>query len=96
MNVSVLGNVFCRQFLKNRQFQAKSNEINQINYKNIWLLKVIMILIMTAQVLYFNDFCEKDPTLMPLSDFYIEYLTFHTWWEIVIMQTNFHVTALNE
>ena len=63
MNVSVLGNVFCRQFLKNRQFQAKSNEINQINYKNIWFLKVIMILIMTAQVLYFNDFCEKDPHL---------------------------------
>ena len=36
---------------------------NQINYRNIWFLKVIMILIMTAQAVFFNDFSEKDPHL---------------------------------
>ena len=36
---------------------------NQINYRNIWFLKVIRILIMTVQVPFFNDFSEKDPHL---------------------------------
>ena len=33
---------------------------NQINYRNIWFPKVIIILIMTAEVLFFNVFSEKD------------------------------------
>ena len=33
---------------------------NQINYRNIWFPKVIIILIMTAQVLFFNVFSKKD------------------------------------
>ena len=36
---------------------------NQINYKNIWFPKVTIILIMTAQVLFFNGFSQKDPHL---------------------------------
>ena len=36
---------------------------NQINYRNIWFPKLILNLIMTAQVLFFNDFSEKDPHL---------------------------------
>ena len=42
-------------------FDHISRIYNQINYRNIWFLKVIMILIMTTQVLFFNDFSEKDP-----------------------------------
>ena len=37
-------------------------ESAKINYRNIWFPKII-ILIMTAQVLFFNDFSEKDPYL---------------------------------
>ena len=36
---------------------------NQINYRIIWFGKVIIILIITAQVLFFNAFSEKDPHL---------------------------------
>ena len=36
-----------------------SRTYNQINYKNIWFAKVIMILIMMAQVLLFDVFFEK-------------------------------------
>ena len=34
---------------------------NQINYRNIWFGKVIIILLMTTQVLFFDVFFEKDP-----------------------------------
>ena len=37
-----------------------SRNYNQINYKNIWFPKQIIILIMTAQVVFFNVFSEKD------------------------------------
>ena len=33
---------------------------NQIYYRNIWFPKVIIILIMAAQVVFFNIFSEKD------------------------------------
>ena len=36
---------------------------NQINYRNIWFAKVSMILIMMAQVLFFDIFFEKNPHL---------------------------------
>ena len=39
---------------------------NQINYRGIWFAKVIIILIMTAQGLFFNVFFKKTRTLMPL------------------------------
>ena len=35
-------------------FDHISRIYNQINYRNIWFLKVIIILIMTAQVLFFK------------------------------------------
>ena len=44
-------------------FDHISRIYDQINYRNIWFLKVIMVLIMTAQVLFFNDFSKKDPHL---------------------------------
>ena len=40
-----------------------SRMYNQSNYRNIWFLKVIMILIMMARGFFFNDFSEKDPHL---------------------------------
>ena len=40
-----------------------SRTYNQINYRNIWFAKLIIILIMTAQVLFFDVFTEKDPYL---------------------------------
>ena len=36
---------------------------NQINYRNILFAKVIIILIMTAQVLFFDVFFQKIPVL---------------------------------
>ena len=53
-------------FLQNHifsKFAHISRIYNQINYSNIWFPKVIIILIMTAQVLFFNAFSEKDPHL---------------------------------
>ena len=41
-------------------FDHISRIYNQIKYRNIWFEKVIIILIMTAQVLFFNVFFEKD------------------------------------
>ena len=45
------------------KFHHISRTYNQINYRNIWFPKVIIILIMTGQVLFFNVFSEKDPHL---------------------------------
>ena len=42
-------------------FDHISRIYNQINYRNIWFPKVIIILIMTAQVLFFNVFFRKRP-----------------------------------
>ena len=47
-------NIFCK-------FDHISRTRNQINYRNIWLATVIIILIMTAQVLFFDIFFKKDP-----------------------------------
>ena len=44
-------------FLK---FDHISRICNQINYSNIWFPKVITVLIMTVQVLFFNVFSKKD------------------------------------
>ena len=41
-------------------FDHISRICNQINYRNIWFPKVIIILIMMAQVLFFNPFPQKD------------------------------------
>ena len=45
------------------KFDHISRTYNQINYRNIWFPKVIRILIMTAQVLFFDIFSKKDPHL---------------------------------
>ena len=42
------------------KFDHISRTYNQINYRNVWFPKVIIILIMTAQALFFNAFSEKD------------------------------------
>ena len=44
-------------------FDDFSRIYNQINYRNILFRKVMIILIMTAQVLFFNLFFKKDPDL---------------------------------
>ena len=36
---------------------------NQINSRNIWFPKITIIIIMTVQVLFSNDFSKKDPPL---------------------------------
>ena len=36
---------------------------NHINYRSIWFAKVIIVFIMTAQVLFFDVFSEKEPHL---------------------------------
>ena len=41
-------------------FDHISRICNQISYRNIWFPKVIIILIMMAQVLFFNAFSEKN------------------------------------
>ena len=48
-------------------FDHISRICNKINYSNIWFPKVIIILIMTAQVLFLTLFPKKNRTLMPLS-----------------------------
>ena len=45
------------------KFYHISRIYNQINYRNIWFAKVIIILIMTAQVIFFHAFSKKDPHL---------------------------------
>ena len=42
------------------KFDHISRTYNQINYRNIWFAKVIIILIMTAQVLFSILFFEKE------------------------------------
>ena len=44
-------------------FDHISRVYNQINYRNISFAKVTIILIMMAQVLFFDIFFEKDPHL---------------------------------
>ena len=44
-------------------FDHISRICNEINYRNIWFPKVILILIMTEQVLFFNVFSKKEPHL---------------------------------
>ena len=41
-------------------FDHISRICNQISYRDIWFPKVLIILIMTAQVLFFKVFSEKD------------------------------------
>ena len=48
-------------------FNHNSRTYNQINYRNIWFTKVIIILFMTAQVLFAMFFLKKTRTLMLLS-----------------------------
>ena len=45
------------------KFYHISRIYSQINYRNIWFAKVIIILIMTAQVIFFHVFSKKDPHL---------------------------------
>ena len=42
-------------------FDHISRTCNEINYRNIWFEKVIIIFIMTAQLLFFNVFFRKRP-----------------------------------
>ena len=64
--LSVFGENYSRRFSNFLQtqifwrFHHISRTCNQINYRNIWFPKVIIILIMTAQVLFFNVFSKKD------------------------------------
>ena len=51
------------------KFDHISKTYNQINNRNIWFAKVIIILIMTAQVLFSIFFLKKTCTLMPLGPF---------------------------
>ena len=56
-------------------FDHISRIYKQINYKDIWFPKVIINLIMTAQVLFFNVFSEKDQHLNGIEPRHI-----HTWY----------------
>ena len=56
-------------------FDHISRIYKQINYKDIWFPKVIINLTMTAQVLFFNVFSEKDQHLNGIEPRYI-----HTWY----------------
>ena len=64
-NLSVFGennSRRCFNFLQTHifwNFDHISGIYNQINYRNIWFLKVIMILIMTAQVLFSTIFRKR-------------------------------------
>ena len=69
-------------------FDHISRICNQINYSNIWFAKVIIILIMTAQVLFLMFFSKKTHTLMLLSirgwsnSFAADVLCMEKWWLI--------------
>ena len=58
-------------------FDHISRTYNQIDYSNIWIAKVIIILIMTAQVLFFDVFSEKDPHLNAVEEYHIILLIMH-------------------
>ena len=45
------------------KFDHISRIYNQINYRNIWSTKVTAILLMMAQVPFFDIFFKKDPQL---------------------------------
>ena len=69
-------------------FDHISRICNQINYSNIWFAKIIIILIMTAQVLFLMFFPKKTHTLMLLSirrwsnSFAADVLCMEKWWLI--------------
>ena len=50
-------------------FDHISKICNQIYYMNIWFPKVIIILIMAAQVVFFNIFSEKDRHLNAVENY---------------------------
>ena len=52
-------------------FDHISRIFNQINYWNIWFPKVMIILIMAAQVLFFNVFPKNTRTLMALRNVWV-------------------------
>ena len=62
---------------------------NQINYSSIWFLKVIMILVMTTQVLFFNDFSEKDQNLNA-----VQYIFRHIFWKFLNTSASDNVSFL--
>ena len=45
------------------KFDHMSRTYNQISYRNNWFSKVIIVLLMTAQVLFFDVFSEEDTHL---------------------------------
>ena len=51
------------------KFDHMSRTYDQINYRNIWFSKVIIVLLMTAQVFFLMFFLKKTRTLMPLRDY---------------------------
>ena len=44
-------------------FDHISKTYNQIIHRNIWFVKVIILLIMTSKLLFFDVFSKKDPHL---------------------------------
>ena len=62
-------------------FDHISRIYKQINYRDIWFPKVIINLIMTAQLLFFNVFWEKDRHLNAIEPWHIHtwYIFFHTY-----------------
>ena len=49
---------------------------NQVNYRNIWFVKIIIILTMTAEVLFSMFFPKKTRTLMPLRFYVVSFVGF--------------------
>ena len=67
------------KFLKTHtfwKFDHTSRTYNQINYRNIWFAKVIVIRLMTVQKLFLMPFPKKTHTLMPLSKCRLKILIF--------------------
>ena len=68
-------------------FDHISRTCNQINYTNIWFAKVIIILIMAAQVLFFSMFFpKKTRTLMSLSSLFV--------WALFMLMCSFYALSL--
>ena len=60
-------------FLETRifwKFDHISRPCNQINYRDIWFAKAIIILIMTAQVLFINVFLKKKMHLNAVEKYF--------------------------
>ena len=94
--MSVFGKNDSRRHIFWRFDHHISRTSNEINYRNTWFVEAIIILIMTARVLFFDVFFEKHPHRWVWQNISFSDSKFSpflhivkAWWRILL---NFHIS----